>query len=532
MTSVTAYFRLEPANDPTTSARSAAALTHDPLWLLARQRQLGEFSGIDGGSPIVAQAKVETRRVGALSERIVAPGEVVDGVPIGADEALECRLEREPIAPGSPLAQRISAESGALLATMLADAELGEARATLLASFALTGQTSTTDHRSAARLALLAGRVLDGDRVRAALGSDVSTLVSSRFAALPTAQKTLLISVLTEWAEEHDRRIERPASGTPLRALDAGFTLGASELAFAAPRYGGELEWFAFDQVAGAQVRGAPAVQAHTTPTMIPVPVSFPGKAQNRFWEIEDEEIRLAPLLEDEGGLVRAALLEFVVASGVEWFLIPVALPTGAHHRVAELAVTDTFGERLIVPPIAAPRPARRRFALWPGGVLLASAARAPLASEAVERLELVRDEATNLVWAIEDVVDGFLGPVQLSARTRSEPPPVVSDNSPAPVRYRAESQVPVGYHPLFDQAGRLVRARVLEPDGAERRVESFTLEHTPFAVAALPPGGVSVERNVQCVRAPSGRWVSWVGRAVRPGRAVDSPRIRFDSVG
>ena len=48
------WTRLEPqsvSGDPTPGLE---ARLHDPLWLLARQWQLGELSGDDAGSPIIA----------------------------------------------------------------------------------------------------------------------------------------------------------------------------------------------------------------------------------------------------------------------------------------------------------------------------------------------------------------------------------------------------------------------------------------------------------------------------------------------
>jgi hypothetical protein len=42
-----------------------AARVHDPLWLLARQWQLGEFGGKDAGTPAVVQVAGTTTPVNA-----------------------------------------------------------------------------------------------------------------------------------------------------------------------------------------------------------------------------------------------------------------------------------------------------------------------------------------------------------------------------------------------------------------------------------------------------------------------------------
>ena len=55
MPSITTWSRIEPAPPGNDVAAGHAARTADPLWLLARQWQVGEFQAEDGGTPIVAR---------------------------------------------------------------------------------------------------------------------------------------------------------------------------------------------------------------------------------------------------------------------------------------------------------------------------------------------------------------------------------------------------------------------------------------------------------------------------------------------
>ena len=55
MPSITTWARLEPQTAADDIATGFAARVHDPLWLLARQWQVGEFQGEDAGTPIVAR---------------------------------------------------------------------------------------------------------------------------------------------------------------------------------------------------------------------------------------------------------------------------------------------------------------------------------------------------------------------------------------------------------------------------------------------------------------------------------------------
>src|SRR5260370_25907524 len=59
--SITTWPRIEPKPRDATLARSLQAQVRDPMWMLARQWQFGEFMGEDAGSPIQATLGVENR---------------------------------------------------------------------------------------------------------------------------------------------------------------------------------------------------------------------------------------------------------------------------------------------------------------------------------------------------------------------------------------------------------------------------------------------------------------------------------------
>ena len=59
MPSITSWMRLEPRNRNAEMNTSLQARIYDPLWLLARQWQFGEFQGEDNGSPVIARWRGE-----------------------------------------------------------------------------------------------------------------------------------------------------------------------------------------------------------------------------------------------------------------------------------------------------------------------------------------------------------------------------------------------------------------------------------------------------------------------------------------
>ena len=89
---VVAYNRLEARPRTTDFTRSLRAEVRDPLWLLTRQWQFGEFQGEDAASPVTARIAYRHTRTGLVSLR--------DGDAFRFDPEtmpLETRIEREPI---------------------------------------------------------------------------------------------------------------------------------------------------------------------------------------------------------------------------------------------------------------------------------------------------------------------------------------------------------------------------------------------------------------------------------------------------
>ena len=59
MSSITSWMRLQPLSRNAEMKNSLQAKIYDPLWLLARQWQMGEFEGEDNGSPVIARWRSE-----------------------------------------------------------------------------------------------------------------------------------------------------------------------------------------------------------------------------------------------------------------------------------------------------------------------------------------------------------------------------------------------------------------------------------------------------------------------------------------
>lgn len=94
MSSITTWVRLEPRCRTADMNAGLQARIYDPLWLLARQWQIGEFQGEDNGSPAVAQWRGESARFtryspGPLAPRATADGQRFDGHALPLETLVE-----------------------------------------------------------------------------------------------------------------------------------------------------------------------------------------------------------------------------------------------------------------------------------------------------------------------------------------------------------------------------------------------------------------------------------------------------------
>src|SRR6266571_2020559 len=96
MSSITFWTRLEPRTREGTMARSLQAQVRDPLWMLARQWQVGEFQGDDAGSPVQTTYRVESVKLTSYQPSLGAGS----AVPLDEGLPLETHVKREAVMLG------------------------------------------------------------------------------------------------------------------------------------------------------------------------------------------------------------------------------------------------------------------------------------------------------------------------------------------------------------------------------------------------------------------------------------------------
>ncbi len=572
MTSITTWNRIEPTPRATRLTSGLRAEVADPLWLLTRQRQVGELTGEDAGSPVEAVVTVEVAPLGRYHAGRTGSGAAARAVDLH-DPALplETLVERRPVA-GSPAAVRLAVDGGAHLVRLLRAHGAGAAVQPWVDArrLDLTEARREASGPTAAWLARHDGVVPDGAAVAADLDPlrDADGVLSALpdEPALPTGVRDRALAAARQWLAWWDASVPEPVEGAdawdPSRleyAFAVGATMADGRVVLHADDYpGGHLDWWAFTADSGADLGGTPPAARRLVRRTLPSRAAYAGMPAERFWEFEDATVRFGTSGHGRTDLSHLLLDEFALTYGNDWYVVPLTLPVGSVAAIRDLRVRDTFGVETTVERTSAAGDGWRMFELArrasstarvEGLVVLPAVLGGSIEGDPVEEVAWFRDELANLVWAVErrtETEDGrprehrYRGEDQPRARPVLE----AADVGDATLVYRLASPVPRHWFPLVPvrpagaAAGALeLRLQPLTRIGAdgtattERPRGAFLTAADPLIVAEEEVGrdGVLTVRHWQLARGPDGATHLWRSNRARVGGGEGSSGLVFD---
>jgi len=582
------WSRLEPRCRSSNFAEGLAARVGDPLWMIARQWQFGEFAAMDGGSPVRADLDYRTT---PLTHVQLGTGPVT---ALDASAPLETMVEREQITfklqDGGLAEYRMRVRAGQRLERELkraggtnADALVRAFRKRYPIRLQQGAARSDVDRATRRYVSLMVGRVTDGIDVLTAIGSNpapIATIISTAIDPSGSLTNAVLaaLNVLRTW---YTQLFAQPATANPawmpdrlaytfnVRAVEGAETT-TEATTLSAPQYrNGELDWHSMSLVK------APKPVESTRSTFLPTGLTFAGMPNRRWWAFEDARVDLGNLDASTTEVAKLALVEFALIYADDWFMYPLVVPAGSVTRIVGLTVTDTFGRARVIPRgITEGTSPWNRWEMF----TLSQPANTPAKqyvlfvppatgfreeSEPLEVVRFARDEGANKVWGIERTVtnalgDGVGGPgahrerLELEREDKRETSngAVVSDPltdaEAALIRYKIQTYVPYNWIPFAPVRAnddgtsiRLHRARMLlnEDSRAPEPIPGLsTLLMGPGGPRVLNEeavlrSGLSVQLTRQRVRWIDGKTYVWLGRGVKIGQGEASSGLRFDVV-
>lgn len=574
--------RLEGRPRRTDFTRALKAEVRDPLWMITRQWQMGEFIGEDAGSPVTAKVAWNTNEVTELH----SPNGGTE--PYDPNLPLEAILEARPIPltragrmHNSDLRLALGRRWKRLLETT---GHGGRVPAFLNAyHFTAPDQSAKTDFLTTAHaaawqtIAAVADRAIDGGALLLHL-STAGALATDGLGLVDPEKQQIddLGAEFLEWAQHLYFQPSVEMECWKPRHLEYEIGLSAPNeeqpAALSAPEYrGGRLDWFSFDAVATGEGDTAGVKQPLRVTSFMPTTVQFDGMPNTRHWAFEEGATNFGDIDPDTTDIAKLLLIEFGLVFANDWFLLPIDLPIGSLTSVKGLAVTNVFNERFWIEPAvtAAQVQSWRMFRLAGKGanddrLFLPATTPIGLESAPVEAVACVRDEVSNMVWAIETVVQlpdgssrrGREVALELHAKYQAA---VVAAASGAPendakIKYTLMTSVAEHWIPFIPvhidndnrqiQLQRAAMPRLLEgeegvtPAKIPPRTQLMRqgLDEVPavsyyVAEEEVERAGTVVETRWQRCRWTDGRVVTWLSNYRTVGRGEASSGLAFDIV-
>lgn len=431
---VVMWNRLEGRPRTRNFTRALRAEIRDPLWMLCKQWQTGEFKGDDAGSPIFAKAHMATTELTQYQPGDAAVTEFDKSAP------LEAIVEQRPL-PFSGQQHILSLDIRLLMGRQwlkyLQSAGLDALKPQYLQHARYRIAEPDPDNRSDALItahpmvwqsfSAMASRAMDGANLYFYLKADSQNHAYDGIALADDGDKAILDGLAGKFMQWYEQLFYQPSQGEndawQPRQLEYQFAVSAPQndaekVMVAEEYYQGRLDWYNLDVDQDRQSLGSDngsTVEGKTTLSFFPTAIQFEGMPHTRWWTFEEGKTNFGDIKPDTTDINKLLLMEFGLIYANDWFLVPFQLPVGAIANVEGLAVTNVFGERIWVTASGSGNDENwQRWAMYNLSIKGSENVRAdtslvllptvPKIQEGrpVDELWLVRDEVANMVWGIE----------------------------------------------------------------------------------------------------------------------------------
>ena len=508
---------------------------HDPLWMLSRQWQMGEFRGNDAGTALGVYARVrmtpiDQYQIGKDGERVVVAS---------ADTPLEPTVEQV----DREITPMVRVESALYFLDLLdaadkycsADREklrtiLMDNKELVLEEKDLSMPRCSIDDSTVAEFtasrntrlnrfkASCAGKIFDGYKLYGLLGQR-NAFFQSRGNESGNTMIELLESLATDYRKWFQNRYcpnSKGKSAWDTQSLGYQFKAENAYGVYTADNYpGGRVSWYSFD-LKNTQSKRAPNAKIEEI-VSIPTLASYPGSPNKRLWQFEDRKVFMGNStdMQSKGNI---AFLQYATMYGNDWMLFPLKTEIGKYVEVVSIGVYDSFGMWSQIVKRAgkddkgaktfgqkwqmftcAPINPESTSAESAAGLLFPPSMIRTLEGEAIEEVNILRDEMANMVWGVETRLDDGCGShidanllasevgqyvdesyvkevekAQLSVRIDKDGNAVAKSSRDVDFKYTLMTGVPFNWIPFVPQHTKTKQEKVLYKDFLGGREVAF----------------------------------------------------------
>jgi|26BtaG_2_1085354.scaffolds.fasta_scaffold00036_4 hypothetical protein len=432
---ITLWNRLEARPRADDFDQALKAEVRDPLWMLTKQWQMGEFRGDDAGSPAFAKIQM------AMTQLTKYQADSNSVQLFENDIPLEAKVEQKKF-PFHQEHNKASIDIRLLMGRqwlkMLSKSAPGVDKTNFLSlfKFEIPNPEKEQDavlvaHRESWQfMEAIAEKSMDGYTFYLYLKDNDPTHTASTIAGIaPDAELEALAIKFTNWYERVFLQPEDPNNNAwqPSK-MEYNFRVSApkekdeidEKVLTATEYYHGHLDWYNLDidplktrlELAEETIM---APQKRETMSFFPSPLIFDGMPNTRWWQFEEGNVNFGDIKPDTQDINKLLFMEFGLIYSNDWFIVPYTVDSGTIAQVKGLSVTNVFGEKTWVE--AAGKGADENWKRWnmfslnvkgkqntpaDSSLLILPTVEKIQESKPLEEIIILRDEVANMVWAIE----------------------------------------------------------------------------------------------------------------------------------
>ncbi|HWJ89897.1 MAG TPA: hypothetical protein VNR87_02230 [Flavisolibacter sp.] len=505
---ITVWNRLEGRPVTNNFDRALKAEVRDPLWMLCKQWQMGEFLGDDAGSPVLSKIHMGTTRLIKYQAADHTPQVFNGSIP------LEAQVEQRPV-PFAIGTKIISLDIRLLMGRQWLKMikGLGDFKKQFIDKYAIALpdpvdplDATVTAHKEVwQQVAAVSGRHMDGAALYFYLkgAADRHAYDGITGAAGKEGDFDNKANAFTAWFEKLYQQPSTQSNNAwkpPYMEYEfscAAPDAGKEKVYTADDYYHGHLDWYNLDidpnrdQLEVPGFVPAAETEQPVTSSFFPVPVSFSGMPSTRWWSFEDSRTNFGDINPSTTDIGKLLFLEFALVYANDWFLLPFTLDAGSIAKIRGMTVSNVFGERFWIEGAGAGLDDEwnkwTMFSVNTKGnkgektdnsLLVLPTTPKILEGESLEEIHFIRDEMANMVWAIEHVIPTVTGigkpggeaAFELKTRLQRIIDDAIDDGSMIPddvkfkasIRYEVMNTVPENWIPFipvhFEANNRSVR--------------------------------------------------------------------------
>lgn len=438
--------RIEPHPRSDNIEDALKAEIRDPLWMLSRQWQLGEFQGEDAGNAATIKLSYQKYLPQSVNGR--------NGVQTyfnGKDQPLEAVVEKMNYDPDLFTRLEIGRQWFRMLEKQLSEKQKEKIIPAFEESdfllFKLPEQFNKYQRYEQADILsnapyinlleqLVKEQKLDGG-ILLNIISNKNYILSEYILGEENLQVDFIGTQLLDWAQ----RVYNVNIGTnphwSNQNLEYQFGLeleghSSHPHQFRGEEYfGSELDWYQFDKTdnqneANGENTIPPSSDEYreniTKYFQYPSGVKYKGMPNARWWELEDSAVNFGNIKTDSTGAGSLIFAQFNLLYSNDWLTVPLEMERGTLNEITEMVVTDNFGIRTLVRHLHEKYPDEkwglfqmhdRNFGMGKQNdtcLFVPHVIDGLQKSKPIEEINFLRDEMANMVWAVEKRIPDQLG--------------------------------------------------------------------------------------------------------------------------